>query len=166
MKLVICVFLMLISAKECDKNKVQLANDTASETPTEMTERRLQDSTKLTYQAVTRGSFLQVWVQGDSISFTNDRDLKMVRSFQLPKEDKEALITLLSTVDEQTLPELEAPSKAHQYDGAQLAWLEISEGENSYKTSIFDHGNPPKSISALVEKLLSVKGNIEKKNKQ
>ena len=43
-----------------------------------------------------------------------------------------------------------------------MATLQIENGETSYKTEIFDHGNPPKAISDLVNKVLSLKKSMEK----
>lgn len=149
---------MLISAKECDKNKTQIA----TETTMEMSDRNTQENMKLTYQAVSRGFFLKIWVEGDSLSFTSDYNLKEVNTYQISQEEKEALLTLLNNIDATALPGLESPSKAHQYDGAAIATFEISKDEEIYKTSAFDHGNPSVVIKDLVEKMLSIKTMLEK----
>lgn len=163
MKLIICMFIVLISAKECDKNKAQLASQNNTEAiATGSSEKQMQNDSKITYLAVSRGYFLSVTLEGDSISFSNERDLKSPTAYKIPKEEKESLMNLISKLDAKTLPELEAPSKAHEYDGAAIATLEIADGEDSYKTVSFDHGNPPESIKAIVEKMLSIKTMIEK----
>lgn len=160
MKLVVCLVLMLISAKECDKKKAQMAND--SQTNTAMLERRMQEDAKVKYQAVSRGYFLEVTLEGNSIVVANNRDAKSVKRYDVSAEDARELLHLMSEIDKTTLPQLEAPSKAHQYDGAAIATLEITNGEEAYKTSVFDHGNPPKAIQALVKKMLSIKDLMEK----
>lgn len=162
MKLVVCLFLMLISAKECDKKKAQMANEDQTETNTDMTERRMQDSTMVKYRAVSRGYFLEVTLEGNRIVIAKDRDLKLAKSYEVSADDKVTLMKLLSDIDATILPELEAPSKAHQYDGAAIATLEVTKGEDVYKTNVFDHGKPPKAIRALVEKMLLMKDIIDK----
>ena len=153
---------MLISAKECEKNKTQLTNDVTTEMTSEFAERIMQDSTKITYQAATRGFFMRLWIEGDSITISNDHSLKTSTTYPFPQEEKESFLNLLNEVDETSLPELEVPTTTFQYDAAQMAWLEISKGQETYKTNIFDHGKPPKPITELVEKLLSIKTIVEK----
>lgn len=162
MKLITCILLMLISAKECDNHKAQLSDSGSSEMTSELLERTMQDSTKITYQAATRGFFMRIWIEGDSITITHDNTLKTSTTYPFPQEEKEAFLKILSEVDETVLPELEAPTNAHRYDGAQMAWLEISKGEQVYKTNIFDHGRPPKAIHEIVEKILSLKTMLDK----
>ena len=135
----------LITANQVDSSKMMQASDV-----------------KVTYQAVSRGFSLTIMLEGDSISFSNDRDLKSLKTHAIPKEEKDTLLELINAMDESTLPGLEAPSKAHQYDGAAIATLEVANGEDSYRTVSFDHGNPPESIKAIVEKMLSIKTIIEK----
>ena len=163
MKLILCVFFMLISAKECDKNKEQLASQNNSEViTTELSERKMQEDMKISYRAATRGFYLQIWIEGDSIKYTSDNTLKAITTHQIPIEEKESLMSLINDFDEKTLPELEAPSTRHQFDGAAIATLEITNGEDSYKTVAFDHGNSPKPIALIVDKILSIKTLFEK----
>nr|WP_321233692.1 hypothetical protein [uncultured Psychroserpens sp.] len=162
MKLIVCFVFMLISAKECDKNKAQGLNDNSADVTSVQSERQTQDNMKITYQAATRGFFMKIWIEGDSIMVSSDNTLKTFETYVFPTEEKEAFLKLLSEIDKTTLPELEAPSKTFQFDAAQMAWLEISEGEEAYKTAIFDHGKPPKAIHDLVEKILSLKTKVEK----
>jgi hypothetical protein len=161
MKLIVCVLFMFISAKECDKK--QLASENISEvTATELAELKMQDSMKINYRATTRGFYLQIWIEGDSIKYTSDNTLKAISIHQIPTEEKESLMQLIDELDEKTLPGLEAPSTRHQFDGAAIATLEIAKDEDSYRTVAFDHGKPPKSIKAIVEKMLSIKTMFEK----
>lgn len=162
MKLVVCLFLMLISAKECDKKKAQMANENQAEVTTEMNEKRMQDASMVKYLAVSRGFHMEITLEGDYMVVANSRDTKLAKRYEVSAEDKRELIHILNQIDETTLPELEAPSTAHQYDGAAIATLEITKGDDSYKTVAFDHGKPPKAIQSLVEKMLSIKGHMEK----
>jgi heat shock protein HslJ len=161
MKLIVCVIFMFISAKECDKK--QLASENISEVmTTELAELKMQDRMKISYRAATRGFYLQIWIEGDSIKYTSDNTLKAISIHQIPIEEKESLMKLIDELNEKTLPDLVAPSTRHQFDGAAIATLEITNGEDSYRTVAFDHGNAPKSIALLVEKMLSIKTMFEK----
>jgi hypothetical protein len=162
MKLIICVIVMLISAKECDKKQTPVSDTNATEIASLKSESNMQDQAKVTYQASTRGFFMKIWIEGDAIMISEDNTLNVFETYPFPTEEKEAFLQLLNDTDTATLPELEGPSKTFQYDAAAMAWLEISDGEDSYKTMIFDHGKPPEAIQDLVEKILSLKTMVEK----
>tara|TARA_B100000809_G_C15119864_1_gene523883 strand:- start:2161 stop:2628 length:468 start_codon:yes stop_codon:yes gene_type:complete len=154
---------MLISAKECDKNKKQLASQNNFEdTIIELSGQKMQEEIKINYRAATRGFYLEIWIEGDSIKYTSDYNLKAISTHQIPTEEKERLLRLIGDLDEKTLPEIEAPSTRFQFDGAAMATLTIINSENSYRTVAFDHGNSPKSISLIVEKMLSIKTMLQK----
>ena len=162
MKLILCLVVIIISTKECDKNKLQTMDDSKTELTAEPSDMRLQDSKKITYRAATRGFFLKIWIEGDSISITEDYNLKDISTYKLPQEEKEALFALVDAIDETTLPSIEPPSTTFQYDAAAIATLEVSKGDEVYKTQAFDHGKPPKTITEVVDKILSIKAIVEK----
>ena len=163
MKLAIYILFVLITAKECDKNKTQMVNnDTTTEIASESVEMRLQENTTISYRASTRGFYLQIWIEGDSIKYTKDYNLKDMTTRQIPKKEKEAFIQLLSEIDETKLSDIESPSKTHQYDAAPAAFIEIKKGDEVYRTNSFDHGKPPKTLDALINKILSIKEMVEK----
>ena len=116
----------------------------------------------VTYEANTRGFYEKIWVKDGQLSFTNQRTAKAVMTNPISKKNMDELLGYMEDVDVKSLPELEAPSKAFQYDGAAIATLEIENEEGSFKTSAFDHGNPPEAIKALVKKLLSIKEEMAK----
>lgn len=149
---------MLITAKECDRNKSNIASNTT----TEITNKMIQDNTKITYEATTRGFYLKLWIQGDSISITQDRYLKDVDTYQLSESDKVEFYNLLKAIDEHTLEDLKAPSTTFQYDAAAMATLKVTKLKESHLTPTFDHGNPPKPIVEIVNKMLSIKSEMEK----
>nr|WP_321221473.1 hypothetical protein [uncultured Psychroserpens sp.] len=164
MKLIICMLIMLISAKECDNNKAEIDSQTKTESnlSANMSQKQAQDDKVLNYRAATRGFYLEIWIEGDTIKYTSDYNLKDIHTHQIPTEEKEALMDLVNQFDEKQLPTIESPSKKHQYDGAPIATLKITIGDETYKSLGFDHGNPPKLIYPIVEKMLSIKTMIEK----
>ncbi|WP_111683321.1 hypothetical protein [Winogradskyella tangerina] len=158
MKLIVCFLIMLVSVKDCN-NKTETSNAVAPE-QSEM--RMTQKDMKVSYRASTRGFFQVIEIVGDSISYTNDYNLKDFKTFAIPSEEKQALQTLLSEIDIKELPNLKPPSKTHQYDAAPAAFLKVNTGDEEFMTPTFDHGKPPKMISDIVEKILSIKTMFDK----
>ena len=113
--------------------------------------------TKIIYEQMTRGFYEKIWVNSDSFAFSNDRALNETKSSVCKKEDWDVLLSFLKKLDVNSIPELEAPTKMHQYDGAAMATLTIELEGEIYKSNIFDHGYPPEPIAELVNKLLSMK---------
>ena len=126
-------------------------------------EAKEQSKTTITYTASTRGFFELITISQDSMLVTNDRSLNKKITSSCSEKDWNHLLNLIQEVDLASFPSLEAPSKANQYDGAAMATLEITFNDKTYKTNIFDHGNPPESIELIVNKVLSVKKMTEKK---
>ena len=162
MKLILCALFMMIAAKDCDNNQAQVSNDTSSEANAVESEIKKQDQSKITYQATSRGFFMNIRIEGDLIIVSDDHSLKTFETYPFPMEEKEVFLKLLNEINTTEIPELEPPSKAFQVDGAAMAWLEISDDEGTYKTAIFDHGKPPRVIQKMVEKILSLKTMVEK----
>lgn len=116
----------------------------------------------VTYKATTRGFFEMIWVENNVLKYTNDRNLKDISRHELSEAQFSEVMTLYQNLDLESLPSLEPPSKTFQYDAAAFATLEVNEGEKTYKTNGFDHGNPPKQIALFVEKILSIKEKVGK----
>jgi len=111
----------------------------------------------LTYRASTRGFFEMIMIEGRTFKYTNDRNLKEIHRYEMSDEEYSEISALYNELDIKSIPTLEPPSKTHQYDAAPMATLEIIEGEESFKTQGFDHGNAPESITKLIAKLLYIK---------
>ncbi|MBO6605212.1 hypothetical protein [Psychroserpens sp.] len=158
MKLIVCLMVMLIATKECDQNQARLSTNES----TEIQNRMMQDSTKITYEATTRGFYLKLWITGDSISITQDRYLKDVSTYALSDVDKEAIYSMLNVIDETSLKDLMPPTTTFQYDAAAMATFEIATTDKSHLTPTFDHGKPPKPIAEIVNKMLSIRSEVEK----
>jgi len=136
-----------------EKNILNLKNETSSL----MSAKKVQEKIMITYETSTRGFYEIIWISKDSISFSNDRNLKERKTSDCPEKEWNELLALLQNINIKSLSELEAPTKKHQYDGAAMATLKVeSEGE-IYSTNIFDHGYPPKEIEELVNIVLSMK---------
>jgi len=144
MKLLYSYFILILFSSECTqqhpKSSVQQTQPTA-----------------IVYEGSTRGFYEKIWVTKDSISFSNDRELKDVIAKRCPSKDWDTLVNLIGNISVKELPDLKAPTSMHQVDRAPMATLSVKVGNDIYQTNVFDHGEPPKPIVPLVDKLLSMK---------
>jgi len=122
----------------------------------------MQDDTKISYEATTRGFYEKIWVANDSITVTSDRDHKALLRYATPEKDWNELMSLLKDVNIKEMPNLESPTKMRHHDGAAHAILTVGKGESEIQSNGFDHGHPPKAIEAVVNKVLSMKEMYEK----
>lgn len=113
----------------------------------------------ITYTAISRGYYKNATYKNNTITYQKNRDEKPL-SIKCSNEDVKKLNGLLQKLDLSILPKLDSPTKAHQYDGAPGATLRVEHSGNSYETVTFDHGNPPKEISELVNLILALSESI------
>ncbi len=144
MKMLFSLVVLVVLSKDCNQQDPQ-------------TSMELQDDMTIIYEASTRGFFEKIWVTKDLISFSSDRSLKEVAGTKCNSKDWDTLVTLIKDINIEGLPELEAPSKMYQVDGAAMATLTVKINDETYQTKVFDHGHPPKTIAKLVNKVLSMK---------
>ncbi len=116
----------------------------------------------ITYQSSTRGSFEFINISESNILISTDRSLKTKKQYNCEEKDWEALNKMIEAVDLETFQKLKAPTDKRLFDGAAHATLAIQFGDVEYMTPTFDHGNAPKEIEALVNKVLSIKENVVK----
>lgn len=135
----------------------EMSLDASSKTETQMESSKFEQEQAFgfEYSAITRGSFKQVKISDSQISVQKNRSEKAVL-LNCKKEDWDKLMDLMKDIRLENLSKLEAPSKAHQYDGAAIASLTIIKDGKTYQSASFDHGKPPKEIDALVTYILSL----------
>ncbi|WP_345191515.1 META domain-containing protein [Algibacter agarivorans] len=112
------------------------------------------------YSVSSRGFYKQITINKKSITILEQR-AGTPEAKGLGEQNWKTLIKAISSINIKTIPKLEAPSKAFQYDGAAIARLKITDNGKTYQTQPFDHGNPPKEIANLVKEILSISENIE-----
>lgn len=159
MKILFSLF-AIIWFSECGEKTSPESSDKSIGTENSMI--TIQDDTIISYEATTRGFYEKIWVDKDSISVTSDRNAAEKSRFSTPKGDWNELMKILNEINVSTLPDLEAPTSKSQYDGAAIATLIVQQNDLETKSNSFDHGQPPKSIEALVNKVLSM-GELAKK---
>jgi len=121
-----------------------------------------ENKTQVKYQALSRNSFDFILISKSNILISKDKNLQNVNTYLIETEDWEAINKLIEAIDAETIQDLKPPSTKHQFDGAPHTTLAIIHGDVEYITPTFDHGNPPQTIEALVNKVLSIKENTVK----
>lgn len=107
------------------------------------------------YKAISRGLFQSVTIKGNTILVQKDRSSEpQVR--KCTNEEIASIEKLLAEITLKELENLEAPTKAHQYDGAAGATLKITKKGDVFRTVTFDHGNPNKKIAKFVNSILKM----------
>ena len=100
------------------------------------------------YEAITRGSFIEITTSLDSISY---KDTNTTKTVQLSKKATAKISSLISALKLHKLKEFQVSSINSARDAALQATFSIIKNGKSYKTLPFDHGNPPKEIKFLIE---------------
>lgn len=155
----ITIILFTLILNTCGNTKAT-TNETAEEpnpTSEEQMEisKTVQDNITIEYRAHTRGSFKKIVINNKKITVQNVIDGKEeVKTCS--DEDWNALMALIQDTDLKAMTTLEAPTKAHQYDGAPMVNFSITIDGDAYDAPVFDGGNPNKAIEPLVTMVLNI----------
>ena len=112
------------------------------------------------YTVQSRGIYSQIKIDKNNIYTLQKRDDKPIIK-NCGKKYWNNIMKYIQLIDVQNISTLKAPSKKFQFDGSAIAYLKITHSDKTYKTSDFDHGNPPEEIALLVKVILSNSENIE-----
>ncbi|WP_242084004.1 META domain-containing protein [Aestuariivivens sediminis] len=119
-----------------------------------------EDSLRIEYAASSRGFYKHIVITQKTISTETKRgENALIKACS--SSDWERLTQALQEIDLAAIPDLDPPSKHHQFDAAAVARLTVKTKGKTYKTQTFDDGNPPKEIAKLVKEILSISENIE-----
>lgn len=122
-----------------------------------------QNNIKIEYKAHSRGAFSQIILDNKTVSVKNGRTTEPnVKTCST--EDWNAILEQVSELNLKALPTLEAPSKAHQYDGAALANFSITKDGETYSVPTFDAGNPNEEIKSLYKLVMKISDSTKEKN--
>lgn len=124
--------------------------------------RQAETKINILYRASTRGFFEAIWIEGNVLKYTKDRNLKETSIYKLSEEQLSELMSLYNDLDVESIPSIKPPSKTFLHDAAAMATLTIVLNEKEYVSNGFDHGNPPKTFALFVDKVLSVKETMVK----
>jgi len=111
------------------------------------------DNMTITYEAKTRGSSIEIKATSAQISYKDNTTTKEIKS------STEFWNDVISITKEINISEIESfipPSDNRTVDAALLATLSIATDSKIYTSQTFDHGNPPKELKPLIDKLFSI----------
>jgi hypothetical protein len=106
------------------------------------------------YTAVSRGFNQKIIVTNQTVSVfkTKGQSEKMVPT-KISDADWKIIYNNFQAIKLEQMTTIKAPSEKRYYDGAAIAELKIEAQGKTYKSQSFDHGNPPKEIKELVDKI-------------
>lgn len=171
MKILLSLFTLIVFTESCNSTKETVSDTqqitTASKTNKEMTEEKSDIvknnyKTIITYQIASRGFYEYFSVSESDITFSKDSGLQNMDNYNCKKKNWTELNELIEAVNLDAFQKLKAPTSKRATDAALIANLAIQIGDVYYMAPEFDHGNPPKEVEALVNKVLSIKENTIK----
>ncbi|WP_062053592.1 DUF4377 domain-containing protein [Aquimarina longa] len=145
--------LVKIISKEKDQSVAQHTS--------KKTQNHKDDIISIEYEALSRGSFLQIKINKDLIKTSSDRNLEKINTKKCAEKDWNTILSVLKNIDIDKISELEAPTGKRLFDGAPHAQLKITSKIKSITSSGFDHGSPPKELQQLVSTMLSLSEHTE-----
>ncbi len=110
-----------------------------------------KDFDEIIYEARTRGSSLVLKITSDKL-FYKDRNHE--KKLKVSKVDKKKLIKLINNTKLSDMSHFKSVSDHRTSDRAMQAELCIKVNGQEYKSSVFDHGNPPEELKEIIETMM------------
>ena len=108
----------------------------------------------LYYEATSRGVFLSIKVENQTLFVSKTRDFKEYEVAKtLSDADWKEISALASAVDLEKVKDLKWPTEKRYYDGAAHANITFESKGVKYPANGFDHGFPPAEVAQLVNKI-------------
>ncbi|QYJ68994.1 hypothetical protein [Flavobacterium litorale] len=107
------------------------------------------------YEAVTMMGYNKVIVKQDTVITFTSRAVKDAVTTGLKNGEWNKMLTALEKVELDKVSKLKAPSAGYASDAAPAANLTIIKNNTTYRSAVFDHGNPPAEIKELVTKIVN-----------
>jgi hypothetical protein len=142
MKFLIALITVLIISEECTKASSESHQN--------------GEKVKISYQAISRGFFKQLTFEDTKMTYSEDRDLKTIDTFNISKKEWKQILELTSKLNLEGLEHLIAPTSDRLFDGAAHTTITVNLDDKLYVSSSFDEGHPPAELEALVNKMLTI----------
>ena len=121
------------------------------------TENLQKENLSMTYTTQTRGFYEEIRLSKSSLKISNERNGKDSVIHKVSEKDWQEIQHIMTTLDLENISQLKVPTENRYADRVLIAGLAITSHEKNFITPEFDHGNPPKEIRKLVDKILSLK---------
>ena len=109
------------------------------------------------YDATSRGFFLALKVENQTLYLSKDRDFKEYsEEISISDADWKEISTLASAVELEKVKDLKWPTEKRYYDGAAHANITFESKGVKYPANGFDHGYPPAEVEKLVNKIIQL----------
>tara|TARA_E500000331_G_scaffold256481_1_gene247181 strand:+ start:354 stop:755 length:402 start_codon:yes stop_codon:yes gene_type:complete len=115
----------------------------------------------VSYKTYTRGSSSTYMFTSEEIKVKSTGVDAKENSEAISKQDWEMITSEIKKIDTAKLEDLEAPTESRASDAAAHAELSLIIGNSEFKSSTFDHGNPPEALRPLVQAILRLAENVE-----
>lgn len=142
MKFLIALITVLIISEEC----------TQASSESHQNEKKV----KISYQAISRGFFKQLTFEDTKMTYSEDRDLKTVDTFNISRTEWKQILELTSKLNLERLEYLISPTSDRLFDGAAHTTITVNLDNKLYVSSSFDEGHPPAELEALVTNMLTI----------
>ncbi|WP_420571529.1 hypothetical protein [Kordia sp.] len=152
MKFLLCLFSIALFTKGCDNKNSE----------TQLTEKNAQDEISIQYKASSRGFYQDINLSKELFSLTNIRGKKTSVQQEVADEDWKEIIQLLDKIDAEKLKKNYVNPDDLKRDAVIPATLSIHYKENVVRSVEFGHGNPPKELAALVNKIQAMANAVDK----
>lgn len=114
---------------------------------------------EIIYNARSRGFYFQVTIRKNKISVARENGQAVVED--LPSDVWKELKGMVAGMDLEGMDQLKVPSQERTTDRAAIADVEVVTDHNTYQSTSFDHGKPPKALEALVNKIVQLAETVE-----
>ena len=112
---------------------------------------------KLTYTAQSRGVNQVITIQNQDITVESGRGKDAtVAIARISQGDWNDLTRQFDTIELEKMETYADPSQERFHDGAAIANFTVEYKGKTYRSKDFDHGNPPKELKSLIDKIVSL----------
>ncbi|WP_445714443.1 hypothetical protein [Flavobacterium sp.] len=155
MKLVAFFFSLMSFFTSCKCNKMATQNDAIANNKESELVLQTSNLPKLVYQETSRGGFRKISINEGVIYVVSAQGAKPVY-WMLKKEDNQKLLDLYKKIALDKINSLKAPTEKRFYDGAPIANISFIIENQTYTSTDFDGGFPPKEIEAFINELILI----------
>lgn len=115
--------------------------------------------TSYEYLTGTRGYNLTIKVNKDSTTITEQKGRDLPQSDKTPTNPElwSALQNGSKNIELSKISKLESPTHRRETDAAMFSRIVFTTTDSTYKSSSFDHGQPPVMLKTVVDSLVNLK---------
>lgn len=121
-----------------------------------------EEVTAVVYKAESRGFYLKISVDQQSITRWESRDDQTGTTYMITPDLWHTVISEIGEIALDEMAALETNQSGQVLDRAAIAELTVHTKDKSHTTPSFDHGSPPEAIAGVVKLLLEFPKTVER----